>query len=430
MSAAAEGGSDLLVTGIGELATPLGREARRGAAMRELSVSHDAAVLVLAGEVAYAGPAAGLEAAAAEAGIGPGGLEELPQLDAGGRAVAPGFVDSHTHFVFAGHRAEEFLWRAEGLSYMEIHRRGGGIRTSVEATRAAGLDDLVASGEKRLWAMLSMGVTAVEGKSGYGLDKETELRQLEAMSALGERVPIEIVPTYLGPHSVPPEYEGRPAAYIDYVIAEVLPAVRAQGVARFCDVFCERGVFELSDSRRYLEAAKAMGFGIKLHADEIEALGGAGLAAELGATSADHLLKASREDIARMAAAGVVATCLPLTAFSLREPYADARAMIDAGCAVALGSDLNPGSCYSQSIPLVFALAVLYMRLSVEEALTALTLNGAAALGLADRIGSLESGKAGDLVILDAPSISYLPYNVGMNLVAATVKRGEVVYRA
>jgi len=441
--AAAEG-ADLLVTGIGELATPLGAEARRGQAMRDIATVPDAAILVLGGEIVYAGPAAGLAPAAAALGLGEGGLAALPSLEAGGRAVVPGFVDSHSHFVFAGHRADEFLWRAGGLGYMEIHRRGGGIRRSVEATRAASLERLVELGEKRLWTMLSLGVTTVEGKSGYGLDKETELRQLEAMGVLAGRVPVEIVPTYLGPHSVPPEFEGRPGAYVDYVITEVLPAIRplAPGeslspsgetgapAARFCDVFCEKGVFELADSRRYLEAARARGFGLKLHADEIESLGGAGLAAELGATSADHLLKASRPDLERMAAAGVVATCLPLTAFTLRERYAEARAMIESGCALALASDLNPGSCYSQSIPLVFALAVLYMGLSVAEALTALTLNGAAALGLADRIGSLEPGKAGDLVVLDAPSASFLPYHVGMNLAAAVVKRGEIVYRA
>lgn len=428
-------GADLLVADIGELATPLGVEARRGDTMREISVVHDAAVLVLGGDVAYAGPSSGLEAAARELELDSDTLADIPRLEAGGRAVVPGFIDSHTHFIFAGYRDDEFLWRAEGLGYMEIHRRGGGIRRTMEATRAAPLEELVRLGEKRLWAMLAMGVTTVEGKSGYGLDTQTELRQLEAMRELAQRTPVEIVPTFLGPHATPPEFEGRPSEYIDYVIGEVLPAVRSQGAcgsggARFCDIFCEKGVFELDDSRRYLEAAKAMGFGLKLHADEIERLGGAGLAAEVGAASADHLLKASRDDLAAMARAGVVATCLPLTAFTLREAYADARAMIDAGGAVSLGSDFNPGSCYSQSIPLVFALAVLYMRLSVPEALTALTLNGAAALGLADRLGSLEPGKAGDLLVLDAPSISFLPYHAGMNLVCATVKGGEVVYRA
>ncbi len=423
---------DLLVTGIGELATPLGAEAARGAAMRDISISHNAAILVRDGLVAYAGPAAGLAAAT---GLGPDELADFPALDAGGRAVVPGFVDSHTHFVFGGHRPDEFLWRAGGMPYMEIHRRGGGIRRSMEATRAADLDALVSAGEKRLWTMLSLGVTTVEGKSGYGLDLETELRQLDAMRELASRTPVEIVPTYLGPHAVPPEFEGDPSGYMDFVIREALPRVRVAGAegapaARFCDVFCEKGVFGIEDSRRYLVAAREAGFGLKLHADEIERLGGAGLAAELGATSADHLLKASREDLAAMAATGVVATCLPLTAFCLREPYADARAMIDLGCAVALGSDLNPGSCYSQSIPLAFALAVLYMRLSIEEALTALTLNGAAALDMAESRGSLEPGKAGDLVLLDAPSISFLPYHAGMNLVAATVKGGEIVYRA
>jgi imidazolonepropionase len=422
---------DLLVTNIGQLATPVGAEARRGGAMGDIVYIERAAVLIRDGLVEFAGPEGELAGAfAAREGSGEDALGEIPVMDAGGRAVVPGFVDSHTHFVFAGHRADEFLWRAQGIPYMEIHRRGGGIRRSMEATRAADLDSLIAAGERRLWTMLSLGVTTVEGKSGYGLDRETELRQLDAMRELQNRTPVEIVMTYLGPHSVPPEFEGRPGEYIDYVIREVLPAVRAQGHARFCDIFCEKGVFELPDSRRYLEAAKALGFALKLHADEIAPLGGAGLAAELGATSADHLLKASRPDLERMAAAGVVATTLPLTAFALREPYADARAMIEAGCAVAIGTDLNPGSCYSQSIPLAFALAVLYMGLSVEEALTALTLNGAAALGMADRIGSLEPGKTGDLVVLDAPSISFLPYHVGMNLVAATVKGGEVVYRA
>jgi len=414
-------GADLLVVNIGQLATPLGHSAARGAAMADIAAWEDAAVLVRDGAVEYAGPASGL------AGLD---ASEIPLLDAGGRAVVPGFVDSHTHFLFAGFREDEFAWRAGGLPYMEIHARGGGIRKSMEATRAAPLDLLLALGEKRLWTMLSMGITTVEGKSGYGLDKETELRQLEAMGILAGRLPVGIVPTYLGPHSTPPEFEGRGSAYLDYVIAEVLPAVAAQGIAKFCDIFCEKGVFGIEDSRRYLLAARELGFGLKLHADEIQRTGGAALAAELGAASADHLLKADPADLRRLAEAGVVATCLPLTAFTLREPYADARGMVESGCAVAIATDLNPGSCYSQSIPLAFALAVLYMGLSAQEALTALTLNGAAALGLADSLGSLEPGKAGDLVVLDAPSIGFLAYNAGMNQVVATVKGGEVVYRA
>ncbi len=414
--------ADLLVVNIGELATPRGFVPPRGKeAMGRVSVWKDAAILVSDGRIAYAGPAADLPAQRVMES------KELFRLDAEGRAVVPGFVDSHTHFVFAGYREDEFLWRAEGLPYMEIHKRGGGIARSVASTRAAGIEELVALGRERLSTMLALGVTTVEGKSGYGLDLATELRQLEAMHALSRSQSVEIVATYLGPHSIPAEYAGKGDAYIDFVIREVLPAVKAQGIARYCDIFCEKGIFEIAASRRYLEKAASMGFGLKLHADEIERIGGAGLAAELGATSADHLLKASREDIEKMAAAGVVAGCLPLTAFTLREPYADARAMIDSGCALAIASDLNPGSCYSQSIPLAFALAVLYLRLSAEEALTALTLGGAASLGLAATKGSIEAGKDADFLVLDAPSYRFLPYNAGMNLVRRVVKAGEVV---
>jgi imidazolonepropionase len=348
-------------------------------------------------------------------------------VDAGGRAAIPGFVDSHTHFIFGGYRDEEFLWRAGGMPYMEIHKRGGGIATSVASTRAASNQELVRSGAVRLERMLELGVTTVEGKSGYGLDLDTELRQLQAMKVLMGLQPVDIIPTFMGMHSIPAEYKGQPSAYTDYVLQKVLPKIKKQGIARFCDVFCEKGVFELADSRRFLEAAKAAGFGIKLHADEIVQLGGAGLAAELGATSADHLLKADPTDLAAMSTAGVIATCLPLTAFVLREPYADARTMIEAGCAVALASDLNPGSCYSQSIPLAAALGVLYMSMSMEEVLCALTLNGAAALGLAHDRGSLEAGKLADLLILDAPSYRHLAYHTGMNIVSTVIKGGKIV---
>ncbi|HUX38010.1 MAG TPA: imidazolonepropionase [Rectinemataceae bacterium] len=417
--------ANLVVKNIGELATPRGFEAPRGRdAMGRVEVTKDALVLVLDGKIAWVGPEAAFRADPALARR----AEGLPVLDAKKSAVIPGFVDSHSHFAFAGFRDEEFLWRAGGLPYMEIHRRGGGIRTSMTSTRAAGLDELVALGGARLDRMLALGITTVEGKSGYGLDRDTELRQLEAMRLLSARQPIDIVPTFLGPHSTPPEFEGRPSTYMDFVIGEVLPEVRERGLARFCDVFCEKGVFEIADSRRYLEAAKAMGFGLKLHADEIERIGGAGLAAELGATSADHLLKADKADIEKMAKAGVVATNLPLTAFTLREPYADARGAIDAGCALSLASDLNPGSCYSQSFPLMIAIAVLYLGLSLEEALVATTLGGAAALDMADRVGSIEPGKEADLLVLDAPSYRHLAYNVGMNQARAVVKKGALVF--
>jgi imidazolonepropionase len=354
-------------------------------------------------------------------------------VDAHGAAALPGFVDSHAHFVFAGYRPDEFLARAAGASYMDIHRSGGGILRTVETTRGADLQELSLLAEKRAWGMLQQGIVTVESKSGYGLDLETELRQLEAARRVEESVPIGVVPTYLGLHAVPPKFaasaEGA-SRYVDYAIAEVLPAVASQGIARFCDAFCEPGIFTVEDCRRFLAAAKKLGLGVKIHAEELERSGGALLASELGAASADHLLKAEPEDYRGLAASGVVATCLPLTSFCLGEKPADARAMIDAGCALALATDFNPGSACSGSISLLIALAVLQMKLSVEETLTALTLNGAAALGLAESTGTLEAGKAADIILLDAPSVDYLPYRTGANIVSATFKAGELVYRA
>lgn len=415
------------VINIGSLATPMGKSRAAGKAMNNLYRCKDACLVAREGTIVFAGPAASAEGRqAVEKALAEGAL----LIDAHNRACVPGFVDSHTHFIFAGYRADEFFWRAAGVPYMEIHRRGGGIRKSMEATRKATLQELIETGEKRLTAMLSMGITTVEGKSGYGLDIETELRQLTAMQELSRRSPIEILPTFLGPHAIPPEFESRPADYIDFIIAQVLPQVAHHKLAQFADIFCEKGVFEIEDSRRYLMAAHKAGFKLKLHADEIVRIGGAGLAAELSAISADHLLKASSEDLQAMANKGVMATCLPLTAFSLREPYADARGMIDRGLAVALASDLNPGSCYSQSIPLIFAIAVLYLKMSFEEALTAMTLNGAAALGLAASHGSLEAGKIADIVILDAPEPDHLSYHIGMNLVHTVVKKGAVVFQS
>jgi len=416
---------ELIVRNIAELATPLGQAARRGAEMAEISRIPNAAIVAEAGAIAYAGPAAGKDF---EAALERAASRGAAEIDAEGRACVPGFVDSHTHFIFGGYREDEFFWRAAGLPYMEIHKRGGGIGRTTAATRAASSAELSASGMSRLKVMLSLGVTTVEGKSGYGLDRDTELRQLEVMAALAKEQPVDIVRTFLGPHSVPGEFSGRPSDYIDYVIDKVLPEVAARGLAEFADIFCEEGVFGLEDSRRYLVAARGLGLRLKLHADEIVRLGGAGLAASLSAVSADHLLKASPEDLAAMGQAGVIATCLPLTAFTLREPYADARGMIDRGMAVALASDLNPGSCYSQSIPLIFALAALYMKLSFAETLTALTLNGAAALGRAASIGSIEPGKRADFLLLEAPEASHLAYNVGMNLVGKVFKNGACAY--
>jgi imidazolonepropionase len=284
------------------------------------------------------------------------------------------------------------------------------------------------AGIKRLNSMLSFGVTTVEGKSGYGLNCETEIKQLDVMNRLDQIHYLDVVPTFLGAHAVPEGYKGKADAFIDFMASDVLPRVIEQQLAEFCDIFCEKDVFSIDQSRRLLSRAKEMGLKLKLHADEIVQLGGAELAAELGAVSADHLLQASDQGIKDMAAAGVVATLLPATAFSLMEPYADARKMIDSNCAVALATDFNPGSCFSESIPLVVALATLYMNMSTEEAISALTINGAAALDRANQIGSLDAGKKGDVVILEFPSYTYIPYHLAVSTVEKVIKQGNLVY--
>jgi imidazolonepropionase len=311
---------------------------------------------------------------------------------------------------------------------MDILKRGGGILSTVKATRAAKKDKLIKTGIQRLNSMLSFGVTTVEGKSGYGLDLKTEIKQLEVMKELNRRHPIDIVSTFLGAHALPEEYKGRADAFIDDIIDNVLPVVIDGNLAEFCDVFCEKNVFSIEQSRRLLLKAKENDLKIKIHADEIERLGGAELAAEIGAVSADHLLQASDKGINSIAKAGVVATLLPGTSFCLKEPYAKGRYMIDNNCAVALASDLNPGSCFSESIPLIFALATLYMNIDTEEAITALTINGAAALGRADIIGSIDIGKYGDVIILKYPSYQFIPYHVGISTVEKVVKRGRLVF--
>ena len=350
-------------------------------------------------------------------------------IDASNKAVLPGFVDSHTHFVFGGYRAEEFSWRLNGESYMDIMNRGGGIVNSVKGTREATEDELYESAKKRLDSMIHFGVTTVEGKSGYGLDCETELKQLRVMDRLQKDHPIDICKTFMGAHATPEEYKDRNEEYINFLLEEVLPKVAEEKLAEFCDVFCEEGVFSVEESRKILLKAKELGMKIKIHADEIVQLGGAELAAELEATSADHLLHASDEGIKAMAGKKVIATLLPTTAFCLKEPFARARIMIDNGAAVALGTDFNPGSGFTNSIPLMFALATIYMNMSIEEAINAMTINGAAAIGRAETIGSIDKGKKGDLVILEYPSYKFLPYNTGVNIVETVVKDGNVVYK-
>lgn len=408
--------TNLIITNA-RIITPLGCKALKGKAMGELLTIPSGTVEVTDGVITYVGE----------------NRDHLPKgytvLDAGGKVLLPGFVDSHTHLVFGGFRPEEFMWRMRGDSYMSIMERGGGIVNTMKATREASHEELKQKAAHFLDVMSRMGVTTVEGKSGYGLDRDTELKQLEVMRDLNSDPlrKVDIATTFMGAHALPPEYKGRQTEYVDFIIDEMLPLVKEKGLAENCDIFCEKGVFTVEESRRLLSAAQKLGYGAKIHADEIVSFGGAELSGELKALSADHLLHASDEGIRAMADNDVVATLLPLTAFTLREEYARGRQMIDSGCAVALATDLNPGSCCSGSIPLTFALACIYMKLSVEEAITALTLNGAAAIGRAETIGSIEVGKKGDLVLLDTDTHYVLPYYTGMNSVEKTVKEGNIL---
>lgn len=397
--------------------TPEGSAAVKGEKMRSLREIKDGAVHIKDGRIVRVGEDKDLA----------DGVVGVEVIDAGGKALLPGFVDSHTHMVFGGYRPDEFEWRMRGDSYMSIMERGGGIQRTVDATRAASREALRERAQWFIDKMVDMGVTTVEAKSGYGLDTETEMKMLDAIADL-QKTPdqkIDIVSTFLPAHAVPREYKGHTDEYVELMIKEMMPA--AKGKAHFFDIFTEKNVFEIEDSRRLLEAARKAGFRLKLHADEIVTLGGAELAAEMGAVSADHLLHVSDEGIRRMAESGTIATLLPLTAFSLKEPFAPARKFIDSGCAVALATDLNPGSCFSGSIPLTIALACIYMGMSIEETVTALTLNGAAAVDMAAETGSIEVGKLANMIILDFEDIRMLPYYVGMNCVGTVIHRGKIV---
>jgi imidazolonepropionase len=416
---------NLIIKNAAELVTCSGFEAKKGREMSELHIIPDGAVVVKEGKIESVGKTGDVMAELDKSKFDLSGFDII---DAQGKAVLPGFVDSHTHFIFGGYRAEEFSWRLRGDSYMEIMQRGGGIVNTVQATRDAAAEELIQSGIKRLDSMLSFGVTTVEGKSGYGLDHDTEIKQLQVMADLDRIHYMDIVPTFLGAHAVPKEYKGKEDAFIDFMTGEVIPEVSERELAEFCDIFCEQNVFSVAQSRRLLSKAQEMGFKVKLHADEIVPIGGAELAAELGAVSADHLLQASDEGIHKMAQAGVVATLLPATAFSLKEPYARGRYIIDTNCAVALATDFNPGSCFTESIPLIFALATLYMNITIEEALTALTINGAAALDRADLIGSIDIGKHGDLIVLEFPSYKFIPYHLGVSTIEKVIKKGNLVF--
>jgi imidazolonepropionase len=413
----------LLIKNASQVVTSLGASAKPllGDDLKQFSVITDGALAVEEKRITCIGPTAEV-------------LRKITTdnrtkvIDATGKVVLPGLIDPHTHVVFGGSREHELALKLEGVPYLEILARGGGILSSVEATRAATEEELVAKGISYCRQMLSQGTTTAEAKSGYGLSTEAELKTLRAVRKVDAAQPVDLVPTFLGAHAVPKEYKGQAELYLNLVINEMLPGVVEEKLACYCDIFCEEGVFSVEQSRRLLTAAREQGLELKMHADEIVPLGGAELAAELGAVSADHLLMISDRGIEKMAEAGVIAVLLPGTTFYLREDhYAPARKMIEAGVPIALATDFNPGSSPNNNLQLVINLACLYLRMSPAEVINAITINAAHALGRAAEIGSLEAGKNADIAIFNAPNHEYLAYRYGTNLVSKVIKNGQLV---
>lgn len=394
---------------------------RRNEAMSDLGIIEDGSVWMENGKVLATGSTSELEASFGER------AHEAEIIDATGRLVTPGLVDPHTHVAYGGSREREFEMRLEGSTYMDIMNAGGGIHATTRMTREATTEEMEAQTTRRLDSFLAHGVTTVEGKSGYGLDLETELKQLRVMKRLNESHPIDLVPTFMGAHAVPQSYKGREEEYVDLVINEMLPKVVDEGLAVFNDVFCEVGVFTPEQAERILLAGKALGLIPKIHADEIQSYGGAELAAKVGAISAEHLLKASDEGVRMMAEAGVIACLLPATALYLREGAAKGRTMIDSGVAVAISTDCNPGSSPTTSMPLVMNLACISMRLTPAEALVAATMNAACAIGMQEKVGSLQVGKQADVVMWNVSNYQELQYLFGVNHVDRVWKIGVQV---
>jgi imidazolonepropionase len=395
-----------------------GETVKRGRSMQSLDIIPNGAVLARDGVIAWVGRTADLPPLPADTEV----------LDAAGCVVLPGFIDSHTHLIFAGSREDEFEQRLQGLSYQEISARGGGINASVRWVRQASRDELKVLARRRLDRLLSFGVTTAEVKSGYGLTLADELKCLEVVSELNAEGPLELVPTFLGAHAVPPEFQNDREGYVRLLTEEMLTEVARRRLADFCDVFCETGVFSLAESERILTRARDLGLRLKLHADELTPLGGAELAARLGAVSADHLLCITDAGIEALAGAGTVATLLPGTAFFLGVAYAPARRLLERGLPVALASDCNPGTCPTENLPLVGTMACTQMKMLPAEVVCALTLNAAAAVGRADRLGSLEVGKQADLVVQAVPDYRRLFYHFGVNHVRDVIKRGRLVF--
>ena len=405
----------VLVSNIGMLATPKGNAARCGEEQGKIEILKNAWVLIEDGVIAAVGTGS------------PEGADGAEVIDAGGKLVTPGLVDAHTHLIFGGWRQNELGLKLHGATYLEIQNAGGGIQSTTNATRSASKEELRAKAEKALDEMMGFGTTTVEAKSGYGLATEHELKALQVIRDLDDRHPMDLVATFMGAHLVPAEHKNDREAYVRLVCEEMMPAVREQGIAKFCDVFCEADTFTVEESRRILEAGLKYGLRPKIHADEIEAIGGSRLAGEIGAISAEHLIVCPPEGIDALAKGGVIACLLPATSFNLGAVFAPARDMVKAGVPVAMATDFNPGSCPCLNMQFVINLGCLKYKLTPEEVLTAVTLNGAAAIGMADRVGSVETGKQGDLVIWDAPDLDYICYRVGSNLAGTVIKKGAVV---
>ena len=406
----------LLIKNIGWLQTPAGSYSHKGSKQGKNLKLKDAAIAVEDGIIREI----------TEDGKLPEG-EFDQEIDAEGKLATPGFVDGHTHLVFGGYRQNEIPMKLARAGYLDILRAGGGILDTVRKTREASFEELYAKSEGFLDEMLNMGITTCEAKSGYGLDMENELKMLEVIKALGEKHPMDVVPTFMGAHAIPPEYEGRGDEYIEMLCSEVIPEVRKRGLAEFCDVFCEDSVFNAEQSRKYMEKAREYGFELKIHADEIEDIGGSRLAGELEAVSAEHLIAAGESGMDSMAAGGTTAMLLPATSFYLGKTYAPARTMIDKGIPVAIASDFNPGSCPSLNLQLAVNLGYLRYKMTPEEILTAVTINPACAINRGDLVGTIEEGKQADIVIWDAPDFEMLCYRFGSNLADKIIKKGELI---
>jgi len=413
--------SDLLLTNIGELVTMAGSPGlRRGEAAGELSIIRKAALASFSGKIVWTGQTR-------DAHDNVELVDNSLEINAAGRVITPGFVDSHTHPLYAGTRQVEFAMRAMGSDYEEIAAAGGGILNSVTRTRQASSDDLEDNLLKHLTTMLLYGTTTVEVKSGYGLDLETEIRCLETASKLSEYWPGTITRTFLGAHEIPPEYRNRPDEYIRYLIDQVLPEIKTRELADSVDIFCEKGVFTAEQSRYYLQAAKTMGFGIKMHADEFHDTDGASVAVDLGAMSADHLLSISDRNIEKIAKSDTVATLLPGTALFLGKPFQPGRKLLDAGAAVAIATDFNPGSCFCESMPMMINLAVCQCGFTIEEAVTAATVNGAAALGMGDYKGALAPGMDADMILWDLDDYRGIAYHMAIPDIEDLIVAGQLV---